>query len=108
MKSYLGNTFSPMMLGHGVSCEVDEVSLGYVRDNLELDEITSVVGHEITAVVLSTLLDSHIAFNRVNLVLERGDDILVVIPNFRASEAREFTFEEISSAGYRCFHVICS
>jgi len=46
-------------------------------------------------------------FNRANLVLNLGDELLVIIPNFRSNEARarEFTQKEILDAGWRVFSV---
>jgi len=44
-------------------------------------------------------------FNRANLVLNLGDELLVIIPNFRSNEAREFTQKEILDAGWRIFNI---
>jgi len=50
-------------------------------------------------------LGRRVDFNRVNVVLQSGDELYCVIPNFRASEAREFTKKEIEDAGFRCWYV---
>jgi hypothetical protein len=110
-RHYIGNTFSPMMLGKFVDASVEEVSLDFVKNNVTdgflLPEFTSCVSHEVTSKVLTIMLGCRIPFNRINVSLEGGDRMFVVIPNFRADVAREFTFDEVTSAGYRCFLVIC-
>lgn len=100
---YLTTTFSPAMLKYGIA-EVKEISLDEARDLLRF-RWESAVGHEITSNVLSTLVGIHVPFARINLALVPGDDIICIIPNFRANEAREFTKEEIESAGYRSFYI---
>ena len=97
---YIANTFSPMMLRENEWAEVTPIDLDEIPSGL-----TSVVSHEITARVLSTLLGEEVQFNRTNLSLKLGDTLYCVIPNFRAQEAREFTHEEVSEAGYRCFQI---
>lgn len=99
---YLGNTFSPMMLKEGEWAEVVEIDL---TDLPRMEEATSVISHEITASILSVLLGEEVSFNRTGLSLVEGDTLFCVIPNFRSSEAREFTKEEVETAGYRCFQI---
>jgi len=77
------------------SCPVEDIS----------PDAISIVSHEITAKILSFLLGRRVDFNRVNVVLQSGDELYCVIPNFRASEAREFTKKEIEDAGFRCWYV---
>ena len=102
---YIGNTFSPMMVGEGLEAVVREVSLDEIRHEFIFGTPVSVVSHETTAAVLSALLGFPVKFNRVNLTLSSRDHLLCVVPNFRASEAREFTREEVEAAGFRCFWV---
>jgi hypothetical protein len=103
--TYLTTTFSPMMLSERVSGYVREITLAQARDILQ-DPFVSAVGHEVTAEVLSVLLDRQVEYNRVNLVLKSGDQVVCVIPKFRAEQAREFTKEEVKLAGVRCFQVL--
>ena len=105
MTTFLTTTFSPMMLTAGVKAVVEEVSLEAVKSELAGSAWTSAVGHATTAPVLTALLSTEVSFNRVNLALTKGTVVLVVTPNFRADVAREFTFEEVSAAGFRCFRV---
>jgi len=106
MTTYLTNTFSPAMLGRGVEATVKEITLAEVKEGIEVLNWTSAVGHEITAGVLTSLLGYEVKFNRVNLTLKAWDVVLCIIPSFRASEAREFTREEVEAAGYRCFLIL--
>jgi hypothetical protein len=105
MAIYLTATFSPMMLSERVSGYVREITLTQARDILQ-DPFVSAVGHEVTAEILSVLLDRQVEYNRVNLVLKSGDQVVCVIPKFRAEQTREFTKEEVESAGVRCFQVL--
>lgn len=105
MTTYLTNTFSPMMLGPGATGKVFEVTLPRIHDDVEDLKAVSAISHEVTAKIVSALLDFEVPFNRVNLVLNPGDIVLCVIPNFRATEAREFTHDEVAAAGFRCFTI---
>ena len=65
----------------------------------------SAISHEVTASILSVALDAKVPFERKNITLGHGDVAHVIIPNFRASEAREFSHKEVEAAGFRCFLV---
>ena len=93
------------MLGKGVNASVKEISLADVKQNLDTTNWISAVGHKITADILTALLGYEVKFNRTNLTLRPGDSVICIIPNFRASESREFSREEVEAAGYRCFHI---
>ncbi len=102
---YLSTTFSPTMLSPGKDkAIVGECSLDFIKQKLQ-HGFRSVVGHQVTAAILETLLGTDVPFNRTRVQLETGDILLCVIPNFRADESREFTFQEVASAGFRCFEV---
>lgn len=100
----VSTTFSPMMMGKG-QAHIRELKLGHAVAELKRHGYKSVVGHEITAGIISTLTGLPIEFNRESIQLGRWDVLFCIIPNFRANVAREFTKEEISGAGYRCFRV---
>ena len=103
---YVASTFSPAMVEKFTPFFGEEVSLSEARGILDSrPEFVSAVSHEVTAPIVSALLQVEIPFNRVNLSLQWGDEVLCVIPKFRDTIAREFTFEEVSSAGYRIFWV---
>lgn len=102
---YLTNTFSPAMLSRDGGATVQEINLAQAINEIA-NGYTSAISHEVTASVLSALIGQAVNFNRVNLNLNPGDRVVCIIPNFRASEAREFTLAEVEGAGYRCFLVI--
>lgn len=102
MARYLANTFSPAMLGEYTEAEIYEVNL---QDVPPTPFIKSVVGHKITADILTALLGEKVKCNRENVVLEAGDFMYCIIPKFRCAEAREFTHEEVVDAGFRVFIV---
>ena len=39
-------------------------------------------------------------FTRESVALRPGDQVVCILPNFRADVAREFTFEEVNAAGF--------
>lgn len=103
---YLTNTFSPAMLrGSYVVVTIEQI-----HDGDELKKLTdgaeSAISHEVTAKVLSALLGREIKFNRVNIALEKGDEVIAVIPSFRAQEAREFTEDEVRQAGFKAWRIM--
>ena len=105
MKFYIANTFSPMMMHKGptTTALLAEVPLYHIQNLVQKYEVTSIISHELTAPVISALVGKTFACNRVNVELKADDVLLCVIPAFRATEAREFTEEEVRTAGYRCF-----
>lgn len=100
---YLSSTFSPAMLGRGAEARVIEIDT--IKDVPPVGRVRSIVSHEITAKILSALLGEPVEFNRVNVTLEPGDWMYCIIPKFRASEAREFSRQEVEAAGFRVFLV---
>jgi len=100
---YLTNTFSPMMIGEGLTARVRECTLDEIKRNL--DVVTSAISHDTTAAVVSALLDRKVEFNRVNLKLGLGEIVYCLIPNFRTDVAREFSKEEVEAAGFNCYTV---
>ncbi len=105
MRTYLSSTFSPMMLKSGMTAIVEEVPIEEARGILGAQSWESSVGHEVTAKIIGTLFGFHVPFNRSNISIGHGDQLICVIPAFRADVAREFSHQEIVSAGYRAFLV---
>jgi len=97
---YLANTFSPAMVADNCQSITDSCPV----EDIPPDAI-SIVSHEVTAKILSSLLGRRVDFNKSNVVLQSGDELYCVIPNFRASEDREFNKKEIEDAGFRCWYV---
>lgn len=102
---FLTNTFSPMMLSEGTEARVRGINPQVALRSLQDETMTSAISHEVTARVFSALAGREIQFSRVNLQLRAGDQLLVIIPSFRATEAREFTLEEVTSSPVRAFWV---
>ena len=99
---YITNTFSPSMVARGAFHGV-QITLDQARQYA--DGAESAISHEISAPIVSALLQTVIPFNRVNLRLEPGDTVIAVIPKFRATTAREFSFEEVSKAGWDASYI---
>jgi hypothetical protein len=100
---FLASTFSPAMLGPGArEAIVLEIEL---NDVPAVSTMSSIVSHNVTAAILSGLLEEPVEFRRINVSLEPGDWVYCIIPKFRASKAREFTRQEVEQAGFRVFLV---
>lgn len=113
------NTFSPRMIQKGCTFVGKEISFQQLKKEVtdpwywkKTDTspkrwltTTSAISHENTAGIISTLLECKIPFKRENVSLGHGDVAHVLIPNFRATEAREFSTEEILEAGMTCYKV---
>ena len=99
---YLANTFSPLMIQDG---KFSGIPISLSQAKALAADAKSVVGHEVTAPILSALLGLPVAFNRENLAVVPGDQIICVIPKFRAEKAREFSYEEVAAAGFQAFLV---
>jgi hypothetical protein len=80
MAVYLCNSFtlsmlSPSLLEGGVIIKASPITLGEVKALLK-EGFVSAVGHESTARVLSSLLGTHVPFNRVQISVGEGDVIV--------------------------------
>jgi len=72
--TYLGNAFSLQMLADfPASILVEEVT----PQEVAAADFVSVIGHENTAAVTSSLLGVDVAFNRANVTLKKGDVLYV-------------------------------
>lgn len=119
MKLYITTTFSPMMIGPELSrvkvLEIKDFEMEFAGISSMLGfgyEVVPAVGHDVTAKVLEPIIERYLPgiadqvfFNRTNISLSLYDHVLAIIPNFRASESREFTAKEVLAAGFRAFLV---
>jgi len=71
------------------------VSVDDVKDILTNNDFTSVIGHESTANVLSSLLDMNIQTNRINLRLNDGDMVIIFQLNQRLPEGLVLDKDEL-------------
>lgn len=99
---YLSSAFSPMMISNG---QFTGTPISLAQAEALAADAKSVVGHEVTAPILTALLRTQVAFNRENVALVPGDKVICVIPKFRADKAREFSHEEVVAAGFSAFWV---
>ena len=109
---YLTTAISPLMIKEN-SLEmmgISEISFERLKKIFKQNEtiIFPAIGHENTARILEKILETkRDLFNRlyvkdyfsIELDLE-NDCILCIIPKFRVNESREFTTEEVMSAGF--------
>ena len=95
-------TISPSMIWKDpvIIKEIDEKEF---KELIEKRDFKSAVGHEVTAKILSKKFNIDIKFNRENIAITYNTLILAAIPQFRVSESREFTEDEIKSAEFRYF-----
>src|SRR6056297_1240245 len=120
-KMYITSTISPMMLaGPAIEMIIQEFEPEDMLIRMSgIDtvcksrcvDVVGAVGHVNTSSVLKPIIDMFLPsvagiklFNRVDIKLGLFDEILAIIPSFRASEAREFTFDEVENAGFRVFY----
>lgn len=101
---YLTNTFSPQMLAEDSVATVKRINYVKAMDLLA-DGFTSAVSHQVTADILTNIIGKPVAFNRINIALQNGDQCVAIIPNFRAETAREFTSDEIGK-NFSFFHIL--
>lgn len=120
-KLYITSTISPMMISHSnFKLTIEEIPIQEIKNELKainegfvksrcIDTIGA-VSHENTAQIIQPIINTYMPnatditlFNRININLTLFDNVLAIIPDFRATESREFTLEEVQSAGFRVF-----
>ena len=120
-KMYITSTISSMMLA-GPAIEMiiqefdsEDMSIRMSGINTVCKsrcvDVVGAIGHENTASVIRPLVERYLPsvsgiqlFDRVDIKLGLFDEILAIVPNFRANESREFTFDEVKSSGFRVFY----
>ena len=77
------------------------LSLGDAQDMVALsDDVLSAVGHQSTAEILTELLDTDIAVNRIQFSQSVGQKAIVFKLKGRAPEGKILDREEIEAIGY--------
>jgi hypothetical protein len=105
MTLYLANAFSLGMLEGGeTTLKVREISVDEATKHLLLG-FKSVVGHEVTAKVLSTLLNVKVDFNREAIKLRAGDMVIVFQLLTRLPEGKTLTEEEMQKLEFKFYLV---
>lgn len=101
---YLTNAFSINMLDFEKNklfeLKIYEADESFVKnaitDALELNNFTSVIGHEATAKILTEILGVNIPFNRTQVKLMKGDIAIVFqLVGIRLEEGKVLTVDEI-------------
>lgn len=72
---YLGNAFSLQMLDTTVSTEIQVTPV--TATEVATMDFTSVIGHQDTATVVSSILGKEVQANRVSVKLTKDDTLLV-------------------------------
>ena len=78
-----------------------DITLEEAKNLVTENEILSAVGHQSTADILTTLLETEIPMNRIQFAQETGQKALVFKLNGRPEEGKILTAEEIEAIGYK-------
>ena len=103
---FLANAFALSMLQtETATIAIQAISLDSVRELLASREFINAVGHQSTAELLSQLLDMPIEMNRIEIKLERGDELIVFQLMVRLPEGKVYTKEELESLPFKFYLV---
>lgn len=97
---YLANTFTPMM---APTAQFRGQPIPLAEAKALARDAASIVSHVATAQVLTRVLGRPVSFNRATVTLAPGDQVVCIIPKFRAEQAREFTPDELSATEFKAF-----
>ena len=81
--------------------ELKDITLVEARNLVTENEILSAVGHQSTADILTTLLETEVPMNRIMFEQETGQKALVFKLNGRPEEGKILTAEEIHQIGFK-------
>ena len=103
---FLANAFALSMLrADTATIAVQVVPIDLVRELLASREFINAVGHQSTAELLSQLLDMPIEMNRIEIKLERGDELIVFQLMVRLPEGKVYTKEELLTIPFKFYLV---
>lgn len=106
MSLYLTNAFSISMLSEEESIvKIKRISACAAEILLKEEHFISAVGHASTAEILQELLEIEVPVNRVAIVLQPGDKVIVFQLRTRLPEGKILSKEEISSLDWDFFLV---
>jgi hypothetical protein len=106
MTLYLANAFSLGMLQEKeTTLKVREISTYEATKHLLLG-FKSVVGHEATAKILSTLLNNKVDLNRESIKLHKGDEVIVFQLLTRLPEGKILSEEEVWGLEFKLYLVV--
>ena len=78
-----------------------DITLDEARNLVKENNILSAVGHQSTADILTTLLETEVPMNRIQFAQELNQKALVFKLNGRPEEGKILTTEEIEAIGYK-------
>ena len=81
--------------------ELKDITLEEAKKLVKENEILSAVGHQSTADILTTLLETEVPMNRIMFEQETGQKALVFKLNGRPEEGKILTVEEIHQIGFK-------
>ena len=81
--------------------ELKDITLEEAKKLVKENEILSAVGHQSTADILTTLLETEVPMNRRMFEQETGQKALVFKLNGRPEEGKILTVEEIHQIGFK-------
>jgi hypothetical protein len=104
---FIANAFSLSMLPSSkeVNLSVKEVPVEEVKKDLKDGSFISAVGHQSTAEILSTLLETNVPANRISVSLNKGDVLYVFQLLTRLQEGQILSADEIKNLPYKFFRV---
>lgn len=78
-----------------------DITLEEAKNLVKENNILSAVGHQSTADILTTLLETEVPMNRIQFAQETGQKALVFKLNGRPEEGKILTAEEIHQIGFK-------
>ena len=81
--------------------ELRDITLQEAQQLVKDNNILSAIGHQSTADILTTLLETTIHMNRIMFEQEQGQKALVFKLNGRPEEGKILTQQEIEEIGYK-------
>ena len=81
--------------------ELRDITLQEAQQLVKDNNILSAIGHQSTADILTTLLETTIHMNRIMFEQEQGQKALVFKLNGRPEEGKILTQQEIEQIGYK-------
>ncbi|MEM4468928.1 MAG: DUF1874 domain-containing protein [Candidatus Nezhaarchaeales archaeon] len=95
---YLASAFALGMIEEPIALlKVVRINTEDAQRWLRVSKYVSIVGHESTANLMSTLLSLPVSVNRANIKLKRGDRVIVFQIMTRLPEGKVLTEEELKS-----------
>ena len=99
MTTYLANAFSPSMLALlPLDVEFSPVNEQEFCEEVARGNLVNAIGHQSTVDLINQLCGSSLKVNRVNIIVDIGDEIYIVMLTTRLEEGKVLNKEEIKKA----------